>query len=499
MNDGSNATTASALAQSRAQTPRIPRPISADTAESFGRVLDALIRPDRTKKTAAQDAADSQTQQPGPDKSPETDQTDAADASAGDAPGDPRNGTQKGTQSDAPPSGGQSDAPNPESAAQSPDKGAVHRADGAGADAVQPVPPGAMGEVLSTGSIRRELTHAASVDVSTVAHEELKSPNHDEKQKAHNQMDGPLWARNPGPIGPQRNARNADQGENQPANQPPRPVPTPDPHAAGTGWRVRADLAEANPAGQPAAGIAEPARASTAAAQVAPNASKPEPAQPVQGVVGRSGVLERLTGSAEAARGAVAAVDRAGLQAGQRETSIGRAATPAPGQQAATTREALLNSVQRGLASVLTQGGGRMTVVLRPEALGEVRVRLEAKDGVVNARLSATTDAARRTLESGLETLRAALEARGVRVESLRIDPPDHQAADQSAQAGRADADARGTDQHQHRQHNADHQTPGPHGPRADSQDGASAAGNDASPEYPGRGIWTELGIDAVA
>jgi flagellar hook-length control protein FliK len=140
-----------------------------------------------------------------------------------------------------------------------------------------------------------------------------------------------------------------------------------------------------------------------------------------------------------------------------------------------------------------------MTVVLRPEALGEVRVRLEAKDGVVNARLSATTDAARRTLESGLETLRAALEARGVRVESLRIDPPDHQAADQSAQAGRADADARGTDQHQHRQHNADHQTPGPHGPRADSQDGASAAGNDASPEYPGRGIWTELGIDAVA
>lgn len=80
-----------------------------------------------------------------------------------------------------------------------------------------------------------------------------------------------------------------------------------------------------------------------------------------------------------------------------------------------------LTQVSRGLSLALKQGG-RATLRLSPEALGELTVHLEVKGDQVAARLEPTTDSARHLLEARSHELWAALEARGLSVERIEID-----------------------------------------------------------------------------
>jgi len=531
MNDGSINSPNSAAAQLLAPSPRVLRSQSASPAVSFDRLLDALMRPERRAEPEAEKAAPERETGPATDETPDTEDSapdhradGSADAStkaeprssSGDADAASSNGDDPHpelTNPDAAQDTREPDAPPPSRSGASAGSNASTGSDAAatpvvtgpgaadaGAASAPTAPIPAAAAEFTTESIARELTHAATVDVSRVARRELVDPKHSEKYKTLHHQDGPFRAGDPGPFRSGTTQRGASQDAAQtpapsgqvlsgqrepeatalPMNQirPPQP-PTP-PEAPA--------VQNAAPPG------ADAARASAVAAR-APVA-KVETPEPVAAPVARAGLLERLTGSAEAARGAVAALDRGGLQRTLAEPAAGRPAPLPGGQLAGNTRDAVLNSVQRGLASVLTQGGGRMTVVLRPEALGEVRVCLEAKDGVVNARLAATTDAARRTLESGLESLRAALEAKGVRVESLKIDPPDQgQSAPQNSGGDRTNADGRGTHDPGGRERST--------GPRAShaasDRETAEETGIEASTPTTARGIWTELGIDAVA
>ncbi|MEM7621699.1 MAG: flagellar hook-length control protein FliK [Planctomycetota bacterium] len=82
-----------------------------------------------------------------------------------------------------------------------------------------------------------------------------------------------------------------------------------------------------------------------------------------------------------------------------------------------------MSRVATGLASLVKTKGGTLTIRLNPESLGAVRVQLDMKEGVVSARVEAETDSARALLESGVDRLRAALEARGLRVERVQVEP----------------------------------------------------------------------------
>jgi flagellar hook-length control protein FliK len=326
--------------------------------------------------------------------------------------------------------------------------------------------------------VKRELTHAATVDLAKLARDELVA----EPIKIPTKPPGKF----PGGPGPALTAApphpNLSAGTGSTPPEPgvrPEPVgtepPRPEPRAT-----QRTDTARPTGQEMAVAASAEPARAEAARTQAT---ARPEP-QTGPVLVGRSELLTRLTGSAEAARGAIAGVDRAGGQAIDRDPRAARSNLTTPDPTPRATREQVLANVQRGLASVLTQGGGRMSVILRPEQLGEVRVRMEVKDGVVNARLSATTEAARQTIESGLDTLRAALESRGIRVESLHVDVPDPQSGGQP----QANPDTRGGRHHQQQEH------------RPDASADTRVHTQDAVPETAvTRGIWTEVGIDAVA
>lgn len=374
------------------------------------------------------------------------------------------------------------------------DAGAPDKPDNAGAEPDEAERPALPVVLHGVDTIARELTHAATVDLAAVAQEELSRPHDPAKNPdKYPVRDTDLL----GPGGDPRLSKTPNGGsgsEGAPADRNAgarNASPVPHAHAGPQHGPNAAEPDPGQTARTPEPASAEPAAASRSndaarhatAAMAAPPASRSEP-PPAADLAGRVARLERLAGSAEAVRGAVAGIERAGPTRVQPDFRPVRADAGQAGARSETGQR-VLNAVQRGLASMLTHGGGRMTVVLRPEQLGEVRVRMETREGSVRASLTATTDAARRTLESGLDSLRAALESRGVRVESIEIDRADPQQSDRAGAETGAD-------------HKRREQRDGGHEDRAHTRSGTDErVGTDAPPVT--RGIWTELGIDAVA
>jgi flagellar hook-length control protein FliK len=73
------------------------------------------------------------------------------------------------------------------------------------------------------------------------------------------------------------------------------------------------------------------------------------------------------------------------------------------------------------LSAALRQGGGAVTLRLQPENLGDLKIRLEMEAGKVAAQFRVETAQARQLLDETLGSLRTALEARGLEVQSLSV------------------------------------------------------------------------------
>ncbi len=98
--------------------------------------------------------------------------------------------------------------------------------------------------------------------------------------------------------------------------------------------------------------------------------------------------------------------------------SAGQRAQPARPAQ----RDALIEQIQRGLAKALQSKDGEVTVRLRPENLGLVKVRVRVESSRVTAALEATSEQARELLSQNLATLERALEARGLSVDRVVVE-----------------------------------------------------------------------------
>jgi flagellar hook-length control protein FliK len=135
--------------------------------------------------------------------------------------------------------------------------------------------------------------------------------------------------------------------------------------------------------------------------------AKPAQAAPVQAV----------------ARGVVGPAKEIPLPRGMRPVT----AAPAPkGPQAARTgpaprTEPAAAQFSRGLSAALRQGGGAVTLRLHPENLGDLKIRLEMEAGKVAAQFRVETAQARQLLDETIGSLRTALEARGLEVQSLSV------------------------------------------------------------------------------
>jgi hypothetical protein len=125
--------------------------------------------------------------------------------------------------------------------------------------------------------------------------------------------------------------------------------------------------------------------------------------------------------------------------------------TPAPGAAAEAKAEVFRAQVARGIAAALEKGNGTLTMRLKPEALGQLNVKVSMKEGVLTAQFQAQTREARDLLLSTAADLRRALEAVGVTVERIEATvAPDASAAnsgDGGTEGDAAGGEWRGTEQ----------------------------------------------------
>ncbi len=166
---------------------------------------------------------------------------------------------------------------------------------------------------------------------------------------------------------------------------------------------------------------------------------------------GEAGMRIMAPGGASAARvGAVSAPSRV-------ESSVWRtSSSPARSSHGQSDAEAVARQVNRGMAGLLTRGGGHVTLRLTPESLGTVHVRVEMRDGIVRAKIEASSESARRLLTEGVGSLKSALEARGLSVDRLEVaqrpgtamhDPVRGSPEPSASQAGREPGSERGGDE----------------------------------------------------
>lgn len=77
--------------------------------------------------------------------------------------------------------------------------------------------------------------------------------------------------------------------------------------------------------------------------------------------------------------------------------------------------------ITRGLSAAVRQNGGSLTIRLNPPMLGNVKIHMQLEAGVVGARIEAVTAQAHGLLKGQVESLRAALESKGLQVERLTV------------------------------------------------------------------------------
>ena len=109
-----------------------------------------------------------------------------------------------------------------------------------------------------------------------------------------------------------------------------------------------------------------------------------------------------------------------------------------PGSASSPVDNELPDQIVQSLKLQATQGGGEARVLLRPEYLGELTVRVVVEHGVVTARLEADVPAVREWIERHEGSLRQALGEHGLKLEELVV----------SDKAERRDADGRDREPH---------------------------------------------------
>jgi flagellar hook-length control protein FliK len=181
--------------------------------------------------------------------------------------------------------------------------------------------------------------------------------------------------------------------------------------------------------------------------------------------------------------------------------SSAKAATPPQSPTRPEDPEAeFASQLSRGFSAILRQNGGSLTLHLQPQDLGEMTIRMDLTPGKVTAAFEVESDQARQLLNENLSTLRSALEARGLGVDSLTVhvsersaqDAPTRAEPESSSGGANPDGGARG--------HSGGSGTDRPH---AETLDARSA--HESLPEAGAPGVDTggaqliRLALDAVA
>ncbi|KAA0216641.1 MAG: flagellar hook-length control protein FliK [Leptolyngbya sp. PLA3] len=268
--------------------------------------------------------------------------------------------------------------------------------------------------------VRDELKNPNQVNLASIAAAELTSPSEPQAADSH--------------------ARS--QTAQTPHKTPPSaPVP---PSARSTGAAEQSGATGPRSAGRLARADARPAQTSPSQTQSRPShAQSSPPAQPTAAVAPHAPPdVSTPRATASTTRGstridALAGLSRPGPRIDPRAAAAAFKKHSPPIFHA--EKQHLTSQVSRSLASIIARGGGKLSLRLSPQALGDVRVDVEVREGSARALFRTETESACDLLKSNLDALRHALETRGLRVERLEVIGPHSESAAPASESDRID------------------------------------------------------------
>ncbi len=89
-----------------------------------------------------------------------------------------------------------------------------------------------------------------------------------------------------------------------------------------------------------------------------------------------------------------------------------------------------VNEILNQAQFLARRGGGEVKVILHPEGLGEVNLRVHSKDGQISVEMLTQSAEAKRVLENGLGDLRASLAAQKIGVDQIKVENTGEAAKD---------------------------------------------------------------------
>ncbi|MFZ4619120.1 MAG: flagellar hook-length control protein FliK [Bacteroidota bacterium] len=94
------------------------------------------------------------------------------------------------------------------------------------------------------------------------------------------------------------------------------------------------------------------------------------------------------------------------------------------------TVRSMMEQLSKGVAVAVNENRSEMKIVLHPEALGEVTVRVQVEEGKVSAKMDVQQVQVKNTIEANMPQLREALTSRGLTMESIEISTAQNGLAD---------------------------------------------------------------------
>jgi flagellar hook-length control protein FliK len=80
-----------------------------------------------------------------------------------------------------------------------------------------------------------------------------------------------------------------------------------------------------------------------------------------------------------------------------------------------------IDKIVKSMTMAVKRGESEVRIMLQPARLGNVRIEMQVKDGVLNASFETQTQAARHAISNGLPQLKAALESQGIEVGGFNV------------------------------------------------------------------------------
>lgn len=102
------------------------------------------------------------------------------------------------------------------------------------------------------------------------------------------------------------------------------------------------------------------------------------------------------------------------------------AKTDAVASSYTTTTESIMNQIQDTIRVMQTQDMTEMELQLHPASLGNLRIQIAAKEGIITATFTTENETVRAALEAQLITLKESFEQQGVKVEAVEVTVASH-------------------------------------------------------------------------